>query len=76
MALPHSAFTNQYWTRYREGGTLVREDRRRFDRMNLTYAGYAREWRIEPQPGYNAQSPSTKADRVNLRVDTPYIRAR
>ena len=76
MAIPHSAFTNPTWIRYREGATLVRDDRRRFDYMDLAYANYAREWRIEPQPGFNAQSPSTKTDRINLRTDTPYIRAR
>jgi hypothetical protein len=76
MALPHSAFTNPYWIRYKEGATLVRDDRRRFDRMNLTYASYTREWRIEPQPGHNADTPSIKIDRVNLSVDTPYIRTR
>ena len=76
MAIPHSAFTNPYWIKYREGATLLRDDRRRFDYMDISYANYARERRIEPQPGYNAQDPITKVDRVNLRTDTPYIRAR
>jgi len=76
MVLPESAFRNPYWIRYKEGATLVRDDKRRFDYMNVAYAGYAREWRIKPQPGYNAQSPSIKTDKVNLSTDTPTIRAR
>jgi hypothetical protein len=76
MALPESAFKNPYWIRYKEGATLVRDDRRRFDNMNIAYASYPREWRNMPQPGHNAQDPSVKVDRVNLSVDAPYIRAR
>jgi hypothetical protein len=76
MTIPESAFRRPYWIKYREGATLVRSDKRRFDRMDITYASYPREWRIEPQPGYNAQSPSTKADKVNLSTDAPRIRAR
>lgn len=76
MALPRSAFTNPYWIKYDDEATLVRDDRRRFDFMEIAYEEYPREWRIEPQPGYNAQNPSIKPDRVNLAADTPYIRAR
>ena len=76
MPIPESAFRSPYWIRYREGATLVRDDRRRFDYMNVAYTRYPREWRIEPQPGYNAQNPSTKPDRVNLSVNTPHIRTR
>jgi len=76
MPLSHSAFTKPYWIRYREGATLIRDDRRRFDYMDLAYANYPRERRIEPQSGYNAQTPSTKEDRTNLSTDAPYIRAR
>jgi hypothetical protein len=76
MALPESAFSRPYFIRYREGATLVRDDKRRFDYMDIAYGSYSREWRIQPQPGYNAQSPSVRRDKINLRVDTPYIRAR
>ena len=77
MALPHSAFTNPYWIRYKEGATLSRDDRRRFDNMELRYESQPnRRWRTRPQPGHNAQAPSIKVDRVNLSVDAPYIRAR
>jgi hypothetical protein len=76
MALPESAFQKPYWIRYKEGATLARDDKRRFDYMEIAYASYPREWRIEPQPGHNAQNPSTKVDKVSLTVDTPYIRAR
>ena len=76
MPLPESAFRRPYWIRYREGATLVRDDGRRFDYMDIAYARYPREWRIEPQSGYNAQSPSTQIDRVNLSIDPPRIRAR
>jgi len=74
MALPESAFTNLYWIKYKEGATLSRSNRRRFDYMNLTYGG--RAWRNKPQPGYNAQSPAVRPDRINLSTDTPYMRAR
>jgi hypothetical protein len=76
MVLSESAFTRPYWIRYREGATLVRDDGRRFDYMDIAYADYPREWRIQPQAGYNAQSPSIRTDRVNLSTDTPQIRAR
>lgn len=76
MTLSRSDFSRPYWIRYREGATLLRDDKRRFDYMDVAYARYPREWRIEPQPGYNAQSPSTKKDRVNLSTDAPRIRAR
>lgn len=77
MALPESAFTNPYWVRIDYGATLARENRRRFDNMNLQYGSQPnRHWRIQPQPGYNAQSPSITTDKVNLSTDTPYIRAR
>ncbi len=76
MALPESAFTNPYWIRYREGATLSRDDNRRFDRMEMAYDNSLREWRDRPRPGYNAQDPITKEEKVNLRTDAPYIRAR
>jgi hypothetical protein len=76
MVLSDSAFRNPYWIRYKEGATLVRDDKRRFDYMDIAYARYSREWRMEPQPGHNAQNPSIHIDRVNLSTDTPTIRAR
>jgi len=76
MTLPESAFRQPYWIKYREGATLVRDDKRRFDYMDIAYARYSREWRMEPQPGYNAQNPSTRRDRINLSTDTPTIRTR
>lgn len=77
MALPDSAFTNPYFVRYREGATLSRDNKLRFAYMGLQYNGQPnRHWRIQPQPGYNAQDPSIRADKVNLSTDTPYIRAR
>lgn len=75
MALPESAFQRPYWIRYIEGPTLSRDAGAEFDEMSHAYAN-KREWRMEPQPGYNAQSPSTKADNIILTVDVPYIRAR
>lgn len=77
MALPESAFQKPYWIRVEYKATLARDDRRRFDNMNLQYGSQPnRCWRMEPQPGYNAQSPSITRDRVNLSTDTPYMRAR
>jgi hypothetical protein len=77
MALPESAFQTPYWIRYKEGATLSRDDRLRSANMSLQYNNQPnRHWRIEPQPGFNAQSPSITVDRVNLSTDTPYIRAR
>lgn len=77
MALPESAFQNPYWIRIKYGATLARDNRRRFDNMDLQYNNQPnRRWRIQPQPGYNAQSPSITTDKVNLSTDTPYIRAR
>jgi len=76
MTLSESAFRRPYWIKYREGATLLRDDARRFDHMDIMYASYPREWRMEPQPGYNAQNPSTKIDSINLSVDAPRIRAR
>jgi len=77
MALPESAFQNPYWIRIKYGATLARDNGRRFDNMDLQYGSQPnRHWRIQPQPGYNAQSPSITTDKVNLSTDTPYIRAR
>ena len=76
MVLPESAFREPYFIRYREGATLVRSDKRRFDYMNVAYASYPREYRTMPRPGYNAQSPRIKPDRVNLSTDAPTIRAK
>jgi hypothetical protein len=77
MALPESAFQTSYWIRIKYYPTLSRDIRARFDDMNLQYNNQPnRHWRIQPQPGYNAQNPSIVVDRVNLSTDTPYIRAR
>ena len=77
MALPEAAFTNPYWIRYKEGATLSRNNRLRFADMNVQYGSQPnRHWRIQPQPGYNAQNSSITTDKVNLSTDTPYIRAR
>jgi hypothetical protein len=75
MALPESAFQKPYWIRYIEGPTLSRDVGAEFDEMRHAYAT-TREWRSEPQPGYNAQSPSIRKDTIILTVDVPYIRAR
>lgn len=74
MAIPESAFSKPYFIKYKEGATLLRDDARRFDDMNHQYGG--RAWRNQPQPGYNAQNPSTTPDVINLSTDVPYIRAR
>ncbi|KKN18205.1 hypothetical protein LCGC14_0958050 [marine sediment metagenome] len=77
MAIPESAFQNPRFIRYVEGATLSRDNRARFHNMNIMYASQPnRRWRIEPQPGYNARSPSVSPDRVGLSTDVPYIRAR
>ena len=77
MALPESAFQKPYWIRIDHGATLSRDNRLRFANMNVQYGSQPnRHWRIQPQPGYNAQSPSITTDKVNLSTDTPYIRAR
>ena len=77
MALPESAFQKPYWVRIKYRATLARDNGRRFDNMSLQYGSQPnRHWRIQPQPGFNAQSPSITVDRVNLSTDTPYIRAR
>jgi len=75
MALPESAFQKPYWIRYVEGPTLSRKAGAEYDEMEHAYVT-AREWRSEPQPGYNAQSPSIRKDTIILTVDVPYIRAR
>jgi len=76
MALPESAFTKPYWIRYIEGPTLSRRIGAQFDRMTYTYGARSRSWRNQPQPGYNAQKPTTVPDHINLTTDVPYIRAR
>ncbi len=77
MAIPESAFQNPRFIRYKEGATLSRDNRARFDNMRIMYASQPnRRWRIEPQPGYNAQSPSIRPDRIGLNTDAPYIRTR
>lgn len=79
MAIPESAFQNPRFIRYIEGPTLSRDrsGRARFAPMESRYASQPnRSWRIQPQPGYNAQSPSIKPDRVSLITETPYIRVR
>jgi len=54
---------------------LSRKAGAEYDEMGHAYVT-AREWRSEPQPGYNAQSPSIRKDTIILTVDVPYIRAR
>jgi hypothetical protein len=77
MALPESAFREPYWIRIKYYPTLSRDIRGPFDNMNLQYNNQPnRHWRMQPQPGYNAQNPSIKKDKVNLSTYTPYIRAR
>lgn len=76
MALPESAFQKPYWIRYIEGPTLTRGIGSEFDYMDYTYGERSRSWRNQPQPGYNAQKPTTVPDRVNLSTEVPYIRAR
>lgn len=76
MALPYEAFQNPYWVRYIEGPTLSRRSGAQFDEMRYSYGARSRACRNEPQPGYNAQSPSIVRDRINLNTDAPYIRTR
>jgi len=77
MALPEDAFTNPYWIKLSYGATLERDNKCRFDYMELQYNNQPnRHWRMRPRPGYNAQSPTTTIEIVNLAVDRPYIRAR
>jgi len=76
MTLPESAFREPYWIRINYQATLSRNDRERFRQMEFAYENRNRAWRGRPRPGYNAQSPSTAVDRVDLRTDRPYIRAR
>lgn len=75
MALPESAFQRPYWIRYKYEATLLRDDSARFDDMRYRYAS-TRQYRNVPIPGYNAQVPTIRADRVDLLTDAPYIRAR
>lgn len=77
MALSESDFTNPHFIRYREGATLVRNNRARFDCVNYSQGGnISRAWRNKPMPGYNAQNPALHPDRINLNTDSLYIRAR
>ncbi len=77
MAIPDSAFQNPRFIRYKEGATLSRDNRERFANMRIMYASQPnRHWRIQPQPGYNAQSPSIRPDKVNLETLVPYLRAK
>lgn len=66
------------WIRYKEGATLVRDDRRRFDEMTLQYepGNASRSWRQRPWMGHNAGDPSTQPDRPKLNVDNVNIRTR
>jgi len=74
MAISEREYMYPRFIRYKEGATLLRDDAARFDQMNHSYGG--RAWRNQPQPGYNAQRPNLRPDRVNLSTDTPYIRTR
>lgn len=77
MALPYTDFTNPYWIRIPDGATLARDNSHKFDYMELQYNNQPnRHWRMRPRPGYNAESPVTFVEHVNLTVDVPYIRAR
>ncbi len=78
MAIPERSFQNPRFIRYTEGATLARDNNRRFDAMNLQYASRtSRAWRGGAQsPGYNAQNPSTRVERVNLSTYAQYIRKR
>jgi hypothetical protein len=76
MAISDREMMYPRFIRYKEGATLMRDDARRFDQMTYSYGERSRSWRNQPQPGYNAQHPSIRADRVNLRTDVPYIRTR
>jgi len=76
MALGMEDFRKPYFIKYESEATLSRDDKARFDTMNYAYENMPRNWRIEPQPGYNAQNPSIRKDRINLDTETPYVRAR
>ncbi len=77
MVVSEFDIRNPRFIRYDSGATLSRDNGRRFDNMSIQYAGQPnRHWRIEPQPGYNAQDPVIRPDRIKLDVDAPVIRAR
>lgn len=77
MAVTEFDIRNPRFIRYDYEATLSRSDRRRFDNMSIQYANQPnRHWRIEPQPGYNAQDPVIRPDNIKLDVDAPIIRAK
>jgi len=78
MVISEYEMRNPRWIRYSESeATLARDDRRRFDNMQLRYANQPqRSWRIQPQPGYNAQNPVIYVENIKLDTETPVIRAR
>jgi hypothetical protein len=76
MAISDRDMMYPRFIRYVEGATLLRDDNARFDQMRYSYGARSRVWRNQPQPGYNAQKPSIRPDRVNLNTDVPYIRTR
>lgn len=64
MPLPISDYQNPRFRRIPEGATMSRNDNAVFDAVQ--YGVDIRGWRMQPQPGYNAQYPSTSPIRINL----------
>jgi len=65
-----SDYQNPKFIPYKEGWTLTRvtDDRyMRFDSIRSYRNG-------QPQPGYNAQNPSTQVERVNFKADNVKLR--
>lgn len=65
MAIPLKDFQNPRFIRYKEGPTLSRDERARYESM--PYGGdNVRAWRQSPLTGYNSSYPSTQALKVDF----------
>lgn len=75
MALSMNDFRNPYFIRYNEGHTLTRDTHDRY--IDYASEDMKRHFRgTTPQPGYNANNPTTVLPRVRLDVDAVSLRTR
>ena len=63
-------FQNPRFIPYKEGWTLTRETNDRY----MTFDNQRNYRNGQPQLGYNAQNPSTQAERVDFRTDNVKLR--
>ena len=68
--LTEADYQNPRFIPYKEGWTLTRTTSDRY----MTFNNQRSYRNGQPQPGYNAQNPSTQPERVDFRTDNVKLR--